>query len=208
MPRRTLCELLEPRLVLSSVYLSIPNNLSAARGAVVAVPVNINQLTDGGSLSGLSKADFAIDFDPSVFTVSSSDVFLGTVPASGNNWVVTAVNQAAGQLGISIKSAIPLSNSLGIQMPSWSVGGVIDVDFHVQAGAPLGTTVINLAASNSAGPTTTDAFDASGSAYTLSPAPTNGGSDPNVDGAVNIVSAAPPLGTWSGDPGPARTSRH
>ncbi len=191
-------ERLEVRWVLSTAALSIPTDLTAFQNGVVAVPVNVGPLS-----AGLSKAVFAIDYDSSVFTVSSSDVFLGAAPASGNNWIVNSVNTAAGQLGITISSATPLSNSLGVQIPSGTVDPLIYIDFHVQSGAALAETAVNLAASNSAGPATTQLFDATGNLYTLTPAPTNGSSDPGVDGAVNILSsaAAPPIGTWSGDPG-------
>src|SRR5262249_33649749 len=72
-------------------------------------------------------------------------------------------------------------------------------DFHVKAGAPTGTTTINLAANNSAGATTTDVFDSSNTQYTLSPAPTNGGADANIDGSVSILNSAnaPAIGSWS-----------
>ncbi len=191
-------ERLENRWVLATAALSIPTDLNAFQNGVVAVPVNVGPLS-----AGLSKADFAIDYDPSVFTVSASDVFLGAAPASGNNWVVNAVNLGAGELGITISSATPLSSSLGVQIPSGTVDPLIYVDFHVQGGAALGNTPINLAANNSAGPTTTDLIDANGNLYTLNPAPTNGSSDAGVDGSVNIESSAsaPPIGTWSGDPG-------
>ena len=102
-------EQLEERLTLSTnPTLSIPTTLVGSRGGVVAVPINVNQLTDnlGGSLisaftgqgnshsepfalayvnctrAGLSSADFAVDFDPNVFSVSRSDVRLGTIPSN------------------------------------------------------------------------------------------------------------------------------
>jgi hypothetical protein len=109
-------EQLEERLTLTSnPTLSIPTTLVGARGGVVAVPIDVNQLTNnpGGFFAttagsgsatqplgqitiptianlqyvnatriGLSSADFAIDFDPNVFTVSASDVHLGTIPVN------------------------------------------------------------------------------------------------------------------------------
>ncbi|HEV2970837.1 MAG TPA: hypothetical protein VGY55_12775, partial [Pirellulales bacterium] len=102
-------EQLEQRLTLSSnPTLSIPTTLVGARGGVVNVPIDVNQLTDNlsGSLisavtgrgnsptdpaalayvnctrAGLSSADFAVDFDPNVFSVSKSDVRLGTIPSN------------------------------------------------------------------------------------------------------------------------------
>ncbi len=102
-------EQLEARAMLSSnPTLSIPTTLVGSRNGVVAVPIDVNQLTDNlaGSListfsfgpnspvdfsqlayinctrAGLSSADFAVDFDPNVFTVSRSDVHLGTIPSN------------------------------------------------------------------------------------------------------------------------------
>ena len=189
--RRLHLELLEDRVVLTNVTLSIPTNLNAFQGGVVAVPVNINQLTDGAGLSGISSANFAIDYDPSVFTVSPTDIHLGTVPASGVSWTDT-VNQLTGQLGINITNTWkPITTTFG--------DSLVTIDFHVQALAPLGNTPINLAATNSVGGlTTTAVFDQNSNQYTLTPAPTNGSNDSGVDGSVNILSSAsaPALGSW------------
>ncbi len=163
--------------------------------------MNIDKLTDGVGDNGLSRADFAIDYDPSVFSVASSDIFLGTVPGAGVNWNVAPPNFATGQLGISIATTTP--NQLNLTIPAGSVDSLVVIDFHVLPGAAVATTSINLAASNSAGPTTTDLFDASGNAYAFGTAPTDGGTDAGVDGSVNVLPllAAPPVGSWSGDPG-------
>ena len=193
--RRLHLELLEDRVVLTNVTLSIPTNLNAFQGGVVAVPVNINQLTDGAGLSGISSANFAIDYDPSVFTVSPTDIHLGTVPASGVSWTDT-VNQLTGQLGINITNTWkPITTTFG--------DSLVTIDFHVQALAPLGNTPINLAATNSVGGlTTTAVFDQNSNQYTLTPAPTNGSNDSGVDGSVNILSSAsaPALGSWVAAP--------
>src|SRR5262249_27866012 len=82
-------ESLEDRVV-PAVTLSIPTNLNAFQGGTVAVPIYLNQLSDTGGRAGLSRADFAINYDATVFSVAASDVFLGTVPAAGLNWKVTA----------------------------------------------------------------------------------------------------------------------
>ena len=62
-----------------SIY--IPN-ATTGRNGVVTVPIDVNNLIDPNSIlnqSGLSGGTFVLYFDPSVFTVSATDVQLGTI---------------------------------------------------------------------------------------------------------------------------------
>ncbi len=86
----------------ASPALSIPSGLNAFQNGVVAVPVRVDQLSDGLGNTGLSTADLAIDFDPSVFTVSGGDIFQGTAPVSAASLLSFNTTFASGQLRISI----------------------------------------------------------------------------------------------------------
>ena len=75
------CENLEERVV-PNITLSMPTGLNAFAGGIVAVPINVNTLTDA-THSGVAQASFAINYDPAVFNINATgDVFLGTVPKS------------------------------------------------------------------------------------------------------------------------------
>jgi hypothetical protein len=76
---RPVFEQFEDRLV--PTQMSIPTNLSAVQGAVVSVPINVDTLNDGAFFgnTGLGGGDFMVYYNPSVFSVSSSDVGLGTI---------------------------------------------------------------------------------------------------------------------------------
>jgi hypothetical protein len=143
--------------------------------------VRVNQLTDGTGNTGMSKADLAINFDSSVFTVAGSDVFLGTAPVdAGPGWTATTtVNGAMGLLFISLTSGTAITSA-------GAVGdSLVNIDFHVQGGAAQGTSAIHLVSSNSLG--TTDLFAGNGTQYTLTLA----------DGAANILPAGPALGSFA-----------
>jgi Galactose oxidase, central domain len=143
-------EQLEERLTLSSnPTLSIPTTTVGVRGSVVAVPINVNHLTDnpggffvtsanphqiipslvyvGATRIGLGRADFAVDFDPNVFSVANSDVMLGTIPsnvvafnpgslqptgfATPTGWIITVSQSPShpGQLDIHIVAQTPFA---------------------------------------------------------------------------------------------------
>src|SRR5580692_8037742 len=75
---RPKCEQLEDRLV--PTMLSIPTTLSALQGSVVTVPINVDSLNDPAhGNAGLSGGDFVIFYNPAVFSVSTTDVSLGTI---------------------------------------------------------------------------------------------------------------------------------
>src|SRR6185369_7499939 len=56
---------------------------------------------------GLMEAVLALKYDPKVFTVSASDVHLGSLPASGSGWKLSAVvNAQAGASGINLVRSV------------------------------------------------------------------------------------------------------
>lgn len=118
--RRLCLEPLEDRLVLANVSLSIPANLNAPQGGVVSVPVRVDQLSDGSGNTGMSQADFAIDYDPTVLSVAN--IFLGTAPVTAASLFTPTPTFASGQLEISLTSlASPIASVVG------TAGGPITV---------------------------------------------------------------------------------
>ena len=53
----------------------------------------------------MSSANVAIDFDPTVFTVSGTDISLGTAPVKAASLFTATPTFASGQLDISLTSA-------------------------------------------------------------------------------------------------------
>jgi hypothetical protein len=210
--------------------LYIPN-LSVVRGGSVVVPINVTSLTDpAGALQqiGVSSWTFVLFYDPNIFTVSASDLSLGTIsnptasdpsgtgpgdgysPSHPNGWKVregTLPGTGPGALSVTLldpQFAIPVTGTAG--------GTLATVNFHVSGNAPLGPSMIDLAA-DVAGPNTqpntfvSDASDAVGGnqPYNILPVPEDNtvlspsyaysGSDA-VDGVITITGTnLPPVVT-------------
>ena len=152
--------------------LSIPTDLTATAGGTVVVPVNIDNADPTGS-SGLTEARLALTYDPAEFSVTAADVHLGSVPASGSGWQVTAeVDPATGQIAIDLYSTTPITNTAG--------GSLVTIDFHTLGTAAAGATPINLAAS--VDPSGTEVFQTeladNQGLLTLHAALTNAGCEP------------------------------
>jgi hypothetical protein len=109
-------EQLEDRLVPTT--LSIPTTLIATQGGVVAVPIMVDSLKDAAhGNTGLSGGNFVIFYNPAVFSVTTSDVGLGTIvannstapgngysPSAPNGWNVTANANTAGILDVGLST--------------------------------------------------------------------------------------------------------
>lgn len=122
---------------------------------------------------------FCIKYDPNVFTEANADVHMGSLPLSGTGWHVTPnVNQTTGEMFIGLSSIDTISSTSG--------GILITIDFHVNAGAPLGASQINLLDTDSKGHQTM-LFDGGFAQYTLDPAPTNAANDANIDAAFTVT---------------------
>jgi hypothetical protein len=125
--------------------LSIPTDLQVGPGGVVEVPVNLDTAMPAGSL-GLTEANLALVYDPTVLTVAILDIHLGTLPNSGSGWSLSSsINSVTGEVGINLFSTTPLAMTSG--------GSLVTLAFHVQPSATLGATSIHL----------TDAVNPSGS---------------------------------------------
>jgi hypothetical protein len=80
----------------------------------------------------------ALTYDPKVLTVSSSDIRLGSIPGSGTGWhLVSAVDQATGQIGIDLYSTTAISAT--------QAGSLVNIAFRVVPGAAVPVTAVQLA---------------------------------------------------------------
>jgi hypothetical protein len=114
--------------------------LPITAGGTLTVPVNIDDPRPDGS-SGLTQAILALTYNPAAVRVSSADIHLGTVPASGTGWVLQSWNDPGlGQLGIILFSPTPICSSDG--------GSLVTIDFHVQPGADAAPSIELVAAVN------------------------------------------------------------
>src|SRR5262249_49307963 len=78
--------------------LSIPATLHVDVDGTVTVPVNIDDAHPAGS-TGLTAAHLALTYDPRLFTVSATDIHLGSVLAAGSDWIlVPIIDPATGQI--------------------------------------------------------------------------------------------------------------
>ncbi len=110
----------DPALSLGSAAWGVGRDGSS----VVNVPVNIDDPHPAGS-TGLVEGHLALTYDPNVFTVSATDVHLGSV-LSGKDWsLVPTIDQTTGQIAIALSSpdaSGPITNALG--------GSLVTIDFH------------------------------------------------------------------------------
>jgi len=76
---------------------------------MLKMSVNIDDAHPAGS-TGLIRGHLALTYDPSVFTVSTADVYLGTVLAAGSGWsVVPTIDPATGEIAIVLWSTTPIA---------------------------------------------------------------------------------------------------
>jgi hypothetical protein len=146
----------------------------------------------------MTEATVAVSYDPAVFSVSPSDIHLGSVPASGSGWSLqSTVDQASGQIAVTIWSATPIASS--------AAGSLVTIDFHQSGLATAGTTTIDLVDSvdPNGGAAIHTQVDGAQGPYTLTPAPTNAYNS-QIDGLVTLAAAeAAPQLTASVVAGPA-----
>jgi hypothetical protein len=163
----------------SDPALSIPTNLSVSAGGTVSVPVNIDEAKPAGS-TGLSSATLAIRYDPRVFSVSTGDIHLGSVPASGSGWTIhSVVNPLTGEIGIDLWSPTPIATDIG--------GSLVTIDLHALDSAVAGVTAINL--TDRVMPDAVHTFEtqlADGLGLLTLHAQPTAGYDPGVDGSIIV----------------------
>src|SRR5262249_6300793 len=118
---------------------SVPTHLQASPGSTVTVPVAIDDPHPVGS-TGLTQAQLALTYDPTVFSVAAADIHLGAGPAAGSGWALQVIVDATtGQIAITLFSVTP------IRTPA--AGSLVTIDFHLKPTAVPGTTSIQLVTS-------------------------------------------------------------
>ncbi|MGA2616932.1 MAG: VCBS repeat-containing protein [Thermoguttaceae bacterium] len=180
---RLLLEPLEQRQLLSAnPVLSMPSGLNAFQNGVVAVPVLVNQFSDNSGNSGLSTADLAINFDSSVFTVSSGDIFQGTGPVSAASLLSFSASFASGQLRISITDpTAAISSAVGT--------GTGPITITTSSALPAGLN--SLASVDITGVT---GFAAANGTFSIK---VTGSNTFTLDGTNGDVGSVGGLGTWA-----------
>jgi hypothetical protein len=104
-------------------------------GSALVVPVTIDTARPLGS-TGMTDAILALSYDPRAFTVSTSDIRLGTVPEAGGGWQLKAeVNAQTGLIGVELFSNTPIQSTVG--------GSLVTISLHAlsepRASASTGT---------------------------------------------------------------------
>ncbi len=93
--------------------LSLPPNLMTTPGGTVMMPVNIDTARPAGS-NGLMEATLALRYNPQLFSVTATDIKLGTVPNAGSGWQLgVAINPQTGAIGITLFSTTPIQSTAG-----------------------------------------------------------------------------------------------
>ena len=116
---------------------------------------------------------------------------MGSVPLSGTGWLLqTVVDQATGEIGITLASRTPIDNSVG--------GSLVIITLHEKSTAAPGATPVELVASVTPnGQVFTTAVDDAQGPYTLTPAPTNIGSVSGLTSFVMLTGTSSGLaGKW------------
>ncbi|MCY2987441.1 MAG: dockerin type I domain-containing protein, partial [Planctomycetota bacterium] len=154
--------------------LYIPQNLSGSPGDAMTVPVRLHVTEPAGiTLSGF---DLAMEFDPTLFTVTSAQLgsLIGERGFSGL-WT----NPVPGKLIYTASSAA----GTGL-IPAGTEGTLVSFTLTIGAQASGGPSPLNLLASFNT--TYTAAFDDGLNELVLTPAPTNAATD-SVDGLLTII---------------------
>ncbi len=164
--------------------LSLPAMLRVTPGGTAVVPVNIDSARPVGS-TGATETILALEYNPRVFTLSATDVQLGSLT---DGWqLTTVVNAQTGEIGIDLWSTTPIQTTAG--------GSLVTITLHVRDTAPRGQAELTLV--NQVDPAgqrlfTTTVADAQG-AFVLHPAMTAYGLEPGTPAIVTIGSTAAPL---------------
>jgi hypothetical protein len=107
-----------------------------SRARVISVPILLDDPHPLGS-TGMTETVLALTYDPSALSLSAADVTLGSLPGLRQGWQVAAeVNEATGQIGITLYSTTPLATS--------QAGSLVDIGFHVAPGTLAPATSVRL----------------------------------------------------------------
>jgi autotransporter-associated beta strand protein len=127
---------------------------------IVTAEVNLDDAHPEGS-TGLTVAHLALTYDPRQFSVSASDIHLGSFLGSG--WSVSpTIDAATGAIAIALSSTTPITSAVG--------GSLVTIDFHsVGRIANLSAIALVNSVNINGRYTVTELEDAQGT-FTLSPA--------------------------------------
>jgi hypothetical protein len=157
----------DPTLSLNETGAVRPRALHG-NGGVVNVSVQLDQPHPADS-TGMTEAILALKYDPSVLSVSSSDITLGSIPGLGTGWQFTSViDQSTGQIAITLYSTTPINVN--------SAGSLVNIAFHLEpaldavrfAQVPLGSVQLISSVTVKGEQFVTQVDDAQGQ-YVLSP---------------------------------------
>jgi hypothetical protein len=100
------------------------------------VPVLLDNPRPEGS-TGMTEAVLAISYDPSVLSVASSDITLGSIPGLGTEWrMESVVDQAAGRIAITLYSTTAITEA--------QAGSLVYIGFHLVPRSSASVTAIQL----------------------------------------------------------------
>jgi hypothetical protein len=104
--------------------------------AAYSVPVLIDQPHPEGS-TGMTEAILALTYDPSVLSVSSADISLGSIPGAAAGWELSSVtDQTTGQIGITLYGASPITAT--------QAGSLLNIVLHVLPNEAVPVTWLQL----------------------------------------------------------------
>jgi N-acetylneuraminic acid mutarotase len=110
--------------------------VSWSPGLVVTVPVMLDEPHPTGS-TGMTEAILALTYDPSVLSVSSSDIALGSIPERGVGWQLTStVDARSGQIGLELYSTTAIATN--------DAGSLASIRFHVLPNDRAPATAVQL----------------------------------------------------------------
>jgi Bacterial Ig-like domain (group 2) len=100
------------------------------------VVINIDH-PDPEQSTGLTSATLALTYDPSLLSVSSADIELGSIPSHGNGWQMSSVvDRTTGQIGIQLYSLTPITAT--------QAGSLVNIAFHILPSAAVAATAVQL----------------------------------------------------------------
>jgi hypothetical protein len=168
---------------------------TAVAGSTVVVPIMM-KVTDPNGIT-FGSYQIAIAYDPTLFTISSTDVTAGNLSEIGGGFTVQG-NFVAGNgsfTGMEIaKIGGFSSDTTATFLPFGTTGVIAFVTVHINSGDALGASgALNLLAqyTDSTTGTTyaTQIADFNANVLTLTPAPTNAATD-SVDGSITVAQPA------------------
>ena len=85
----------------------------------------------------MTEAILALTYDPSVLSVSSADISLGSIPGAAAGWELSSVtDQTTGQIGITLYGASPITAT--------QAGSLLNIVLHVLPNEAVPVTWLQL----------------------------------------------------------------